>query len=119
MPNIIAFAIVVSASLVYGVLAGEINRSVAVGSGAAVSTFIAIFSYSAMMLTLVKSNKMFFVVFCSSIIFRMMILFGAIFTAFYLIKPQFITFVIALLSSYTIFLFAEVFRLSRFREHGR
>jgi hypothetical protein len=119
IPNIIALAIVVSGSLVFGLLAGESNRSIAVWSGAAVSTFVAIFTYSMMVFTLVKSQKTFFVVFWSSIFFRMIFLFGAIFTAYYLIRTHIIAFVIALLSSYTIYLFAEVFRLSFFQEQRR
>ncbi len=117
--NSIAFAAVISVSLVYGILAGEINRSIAVWSGAAVSTFVALFSYSGMFLTRLKSNKMFFAVFFGSLLIRMVVLFGAIFIAFYLIRIHIVTFVIALLSSYTIFLFAEVFRLSCFKEQRR
>ncbi len=83
--------------------------------GAGVSTLMALLGYYLAIWSLDKSNKKFVLSVWGGGALRIAILFSAIGLAFLYSRTGFLAFVIALLSAYVLFLFAEVIVLSRLK----
>ena len=103
----------------YLIVFRENRNSMTVLSGVGAPTILALIGHYIIEWALNKSGKKFFVSFFSVSAARIVLLLGAIYLAFLIDKTQIITFVIALLSAYFLFLIAEILVLSRLKLRKR
>jgi len=100
---------------VYFLKIKESNQFLTILSGSGISTITAIFSYYIIIWSLNKPNRKFYLSLSISTIVRFSILISSIFIAYHFAQIYFLSYVLALLSTYLLFLIAEVYVLFKLK----
>lgn len=99
----------------YFALTGNRSRTLAIGIGAGLPACLGVAGTYFVLWSLKKPTKTFLWAVLGGGLLRIVVLLAVIWLAFHVSKTQFVSFVIATLASYAVFLFAEVVVLARMR----